>query len=360
MSVYIDHFYAQEIILEAYRSNCSKNDFITDGITRVLYGTHKTYKYVLVNGILAKAASNEANPIALQAKAPIDGAFDARSLCHKVLVPFERDFLSNILGGSNEPFLNKPARFTHLSKDNAVRKGNDQETLYLLIELLSSIESSEDAKDYLACVFTILNNQIDEKVSVFEGAYDYTPTLVEIYEFSSRFVKVSFEGETSALIVGALETLLHEYLNSDYRVVVHKINQSGASSREIGDIDIYDDDEYLYSIEVKDKIFNEYDLEHAFNKVFTNSGQKAAFVYCIQATFDHETIYSKLTQFEERGFFVILQDIESYIKNVLFRLPEFNKQDFIRCLDSTADSMNCKEETKNWIARLFIELNWQL
>jgi hypothetical protein len=360
MPVYIDHSYAQEIMLEAYRSNCSKNDFITDGITQVLYGTHKTYKYVLVNGILAKATSNEANPIALQAGAPINGAFDARSLCHKVLVPFERDFLSNILGGSNEPFLNKPARFTHLSKNNAVRKGNDQEILNLLIKLLSSIASSEDAKDYLACIFTTLNKQINEKVSVFECVCGYKPTLIKIYEFSLRFVKVSFEGETSALIVGTLEKLFYEYSNNNYKVFVHKINQSGSSSREIGDIDIYNGNEYLYSIEVKDKIFNEYDLEHAFNKVFTNNGQKAAFVYGIQATFDEEAVFSKLAQFEESGFFVVLQDIESYIKNVLFRLPEFNKQDFIRCLAFTADSMNCKEETKNWIAQLFIELNWQI
>lgn len=129
MSVKIDHSKAEAIILEAFKSSCTRNDEVTEGIGKVLNGNHKTYKYVLVNGILAKATSNKVNPIALQAGAPFSGAFDARSLCHKVVVPFERDFLNNVLGGSNEPFLNKPARFTHLSKDNAVRKGKDKATL---------------------------------------------------------------------------------------------------------------------------------------------------------------------------------------------------------------------------------------
>lgn len=91
-AISIEHSHAEAIILEAYRSQCTKNDAVTEGIKRVLAGTHKTYKYILVNGILAKASSEEVNPIALQAGAPLSGAFDARSLCHKVLVPFERDY----------------------------------------------------------------------------------------------------------------------------------------------------------------------------------------------------------------------------------------------------------------------------
>jgi hypothetical protein len=66
-------------------------------------------------------------------------------------------------------------------------------------------------------------------------------------------------------------------------VITHKVNQSGASSKEIGDIDVFNDGNFYYSIEVKDKNFNEYDVEHAFNKVLLNHGIKAAFVYGIQA-----------------------------------------------------------------------------
>lgn len=359
VAIKLAHDKSEEIILHAFRSKCTKNDSVTEGIRKVLSGTHKTYKYVLVNAILAKATSHKINPLSLQVGAPFAGSFDARSLCHKVLVPFERDFLNNILGGSNEPFLNKPARFTHLSKDNAVRKGKDKETLLLIINLLSLIKRSADAKEYLACVFAFLRNQIEEKSSSFEH-FDYNPTLIEIYEFSLKFIKQSYEGETPAIIVGTLETLLHEYLDKQYRVITHKVNQSGSSSKEIGDIDIFDGSEFYYSIEVKDKNFNEYDVEHSLNKVIKYRGKKAAFIYGTDASFDPKAVSSKVRDFEKRGLFILLQDINSHIKNILFRLPICTRQNFITHLLATSNSVNCKEETIRWIYQLFSELQWDV
>lgn len=359
MPVSVDHKKAEGIILKAHRSTCSRNDDITTGIESVLCGTHKTYKYILVNGILAKASNNDANPIALQAGAPLSGAFDARSLCHKVLVPFERDFLNNVLGGSNEPFLNKPARFTHLSKDNAVRKGKDKETLLLLIKIFSAIKTSTDANDYLACVFAILQGQIKEANKAFENVINYSPELIEIYEFSLLFISKSFEGETSAIIVGSLELLHHQYMKGNYAVKAHKVNQSGASSKEVGDIDIYSDGKFYYSIEVKDKNFNQYDVEHAFNKVLHNHGKKAAFIYGNQVKFNGESISRKVKEFENKGLFVLVQDINSHIRNILFRLPECTKQDFMNSLITTSESVNCKEQTKEWMVQLFSELQWE-
>ena len=86
---------AEKILLSAFRTRCSKKDDISASIQTVLKGNHKTYKYVLINGLLAKATNDKINALALQAGAPITGAFDARTLCHKVIVPFERDFLQN-------------------------------------------------------------------------------------------------------------------------------------------------------------------------------------------------------------------------------------------------------------------------
>lgn len=267
--------------------------------------------------------------------------------------------LDNILGGSNEPFLNKPARFTHLSEDNAVRKGRDQETLLLLIKIFNSIKTSQDAKEYLSCVFSILKTQLQEKAQDFDGVVNYSPTLVEIYEFSLRFISKSYEGETSVIIVSTLESLLHNCMNGNYEIIAHKVNQSGASSKEVGDIDVYRDSTFYYSIEVKDKDFTEYDVEHAFNKVFQNKGKKAAFVYGLQANFNSYSVEEKIAEYTNEGRFVILQDISSHIKNILFRLPSCTKQDFTQHLINVSKSINCKKETKQWMLKLFKELDWE-
>lgn len=78
-------------------------------IDYVIDGTHLTYKYVLFNALLSKATDESLNPLCLQVKSELPGSFDARTICHKVIVPFEQTTLKKVLGGSNEPFLNKPA-----------------------------------------------------------------------------------------------------------------------------------------------------------------------------------------------------------------------------------------------------------
>ena len=57
--------------------------------------------------------------------------------------------------------------------------------------------------------------------------------------------------------------------------------------------------------------------------------------------------------------FVVVQDISTHIKNILFRLPVCTKNDFLINLSVTVESMNCKKETINWMTSLLQELKWR-
>lgn len=355
----IDRADAEKVLLTAFRTRCIKKDIISLKIKEVLEGSHKTYKYILVNGLLAKATNSSINALALQAGAPLTGAYDARTLCHKVLVPFERNFLQNALGGSNEPFLNKPARFTHLSDTNAVRRGNDKQTLNKLIEIFNSISNSSEAKLYLACALEFLNKRIIELNELHESTINYSPTLVEIYEFIFRFLEKSFEGESSAVVVGALEKIYHRRFTKNFKVLVHKVNQSGSSSKEVGDIDIFKEDTFHYAIEVKDKDFNSHDLEHAFSKIISSQGIKGQFIYGVNATFDKIEIEKRIAQYESKGFMVLFQDILDYSRTMVFKTDLNNKQEFIDTIIETAIEINSKEDLKIWIQKLLSELKWK-
>mgnify|MGYP001171207629 CR=1 FL=1 len=120
----IDFKTASLILDRAFVEAKLSNDKTGRKISEILRGTHKTYRYILVTALLAKATNDEINILSLQKGDGDDGKYDARSLCHKVLVPFETLKLPGCLGSSNEPFLNKPARFVSLSLTNAVRRGN--------------------------------------------------------------------------------------------------------------------------------------------------------------------------------------------------------------------------------------------
>ena len=111
----IDFKTASLILDRAFVEAKLSNDKTGRKISEILRGTHKTYRYILVTALLAKATNDEINILSLQKGDGDDGKYDARSLCHKVLVPFETLKLPGCLGSSNEPFLNKPARFVSLS-----------------------------------------------------------------------------------------------------------------------------------------------------------------------------------------------------------------------------------------------------
>jgi hypothetical protein len=55
-----------------------------------LTSTTKTYHYVLPTQLLAKSISPELDVHSLQVAYNAPGAFDARTLAHKVIVPFDR------------------------------------------------------------------------------------------------------------------------------------------------------------------------------------------------------------------------------------------------------------------------------
>ena len=105
----------------------------------------KAFRYALLTQILAKAAEPSINCCVLQAGAQISGAFDARSLCREVVVPFERTYLSNALGGSGDPYVSKPLRRPRITDDPEVtREIKNKEEWNLLYKLLHCIEVTHD------------------------------------------------------------------------------------------------------------------------------------------------------------------------------------------------------------------------
>jgi hypothetical protein len=235
-------------------------------IADVILGGHKTFRYILITGLLAKAADSSVNPLCLQAHAGVTGAFDARSLCHKVLVPFERKFLHSKLGGSNEPFLNKPARFPMLSSSNAVRAGTDKKALEKTISILGNAKNSEQAFNLLV---ECLHFALKRDPSIQPSLFDSEKGSFQPYDFYDIFfhhlLNDSCGGESPVLAAAyALKISLER--QDSFKVQVHKANQCGASSKEYSDIDVYYRGRLYLCAEVKDKPFSETDVEHAVKK----------------------------------------------------------------------------------------------
>ena len=329
-------------------ATCSHQDFID----YVVDNTHLTYKYILFTALLAKATDESINPLCLQKKSTLPGAYDARTICHKVIVPFEMETLDKALGGSNEPFLNKPARFPELSKNNAVRRGNDKAILDSLCDNLPLIKTSSDAFQclvYLLCKLIKIRDA-QRKTLVFT-VNDNANLPSKLMSFIEAALIQSHEGETLTLMIAGIYHLL--YLDyADAVVEVHPVNESGASSKEISDLDIYINQELISSNELKDKDFAETDVRHAADKVINAGGNHMLFIMGPQAHPIGDFIPTIEKEYQERNFFLSVISYRSFFSVVISLLRNLNTEEFLRFILDKAHNTKFKEDTIVYIDML--------
>ncbi|MGN0223444.1 MAG: restriction endonuclease, SacI family [Muribaculaceae bacterium] len=322
------------------------NDDTASIIATILRASHKTYKYILINALLAKATNAKINILSLQKGNGKGGKYDARTLCHKVVVPFEKIKMPGCIGDSNEPFLNKPARFVSLSSNNAVRAGKDKEILDDLIKVLSGIHTSEQAYTYLKAAMVVLLENHQEYLKRFAIG----DLLIDVSDFSQlvldyiyKITDHTMDGEVCPIVVAELEQL---YLGKDFKVVPHKVNESGLSSKEVGDIDVFDSEGTLVNaIEVKDKSFTANDIVHAISKFRKANLTSSLFIYGKSVAFDEDEVYKALRTIGREGHYCCLISILNYAKLRISDLKTVTIRDFVDGLLKFSKIINAKTDT---------------
>jgi len=93
MATTVDHDRALGALNRAWSDRHSKDRppaRMQQLIEQVLAATDITFKYILITGYLAKYVNPSVHARALQVGSKLNGAYDARSLCHKVVVGYEK------------------------------------------------------------------------------------------------------------------------------------------------------------------------------------------------------------------------------------------------------------------------------
>ena len=324
-------------------------------IADVMLGSHLTYRYVLLTNLLAKATNGAANALALQAGADLEGAFDSRSLCHKVLVDFDRDAnqLAGKLGRSNEPYLNKPARYTVLATGNAVRRGGDRVILEKCIDILGSLKNEADARAALedAIHYTMQRESLVAVAAELEGDATLHKVLTK---FSTAAQAQSCEGESAAIITALAFYIMGRGQGKTWDIRIHPVNQAGSSSREVLDIDVYPylARELLFAAEVKDKVFTYNDVEHAATKAAA-AGLDAFFFVCgpqSQGAARGAEFVEKIA--DEKRVRVSFVDVEQFLTMALGLGPDDLRADEIWAfVDGSMTLARVKDVTKSHVIR---------
>lgn len=330
---------------------CAHKEFID----YIIDNTHLTFKYILFTAILSKATNPQINALCLQKGSTLPGAYDARTVCHKVIVPFEMEVLEKALGGSNEPFLNKPARFPEIDKSNAVRRGNDQRLLNSLCDNLPLIRTQEDAYQCLVyLLYKLIKLRDAKKLRLVFSIPDSSNLPSKLMAFIERALENSYEGEVLTLLVAGIYHL--RFNRPTDLVEVHPVNESGASSKEISDLDVYANDLLISSNELKDKEYAETDVRHAADKVLTAGGTRMLFIEGPRATAQSNFIENIQHEYMTRNFLLRIIRYHLFFAVNIGSLENCDCEEFVRFILQTARDTKFKEEVIVYLYQLAQEI----
>ena len=340
-------------------------------LEKIVLGEHLTFRYILVTALLAKATDPRVNALSLQARSGLSGAYDARSVCHKIIVPLEKELLCGALGSSNEPFLNKPARLPALDKNNPVRGGADKALLDALCDFLPQINDSDVAFDALCDSLALASKRNARLAPLYDGeavnAAQNSKFLIK--QFIRCFLMESHEGETVVLIGAACLRYCYSVIGngeSPYNLKVHPTNQSGASSKEICDIDVVSKFGYCFGIEVKDKPYTQTDAIHALDKVLRNGQNNIVFLEGPRVSkappgsiplseWGRKSAICKYGK--ERNVDVAFWQAEPFIQYMVSQLPYAEISEFIDIVAECAAEARVKDSTRAHVRNCLEQLN---
>ena len=255
---------------------------VRDAVVTVINCKRLTYRYMLFVGLLVAVTDRKYHPRCLQMKAKDalatvgKEAFDARTLCKKVVVPFEKLLLKGKLGGSSDPYVSNPARLPMVLPGNDVKGEYDRQLLCLLYDVLEFANDADDEtrKKLFAHAYAQVLKRPACETSLLECNADGSSGLSSDMFFD--FLETHTQGVSAVVTLAAF---FRQYYGKETKVVVHPINESGASPKEVGDIDLKFKDGKAYAVEVKDKPYKEIDVNHACEKALKAGVRKVIFAF---------------------------------------------------------------------------------
>jgi hypothetical protein len=295
-----------------------------------------TYRYVLPTQVLAKCADRSLNATCVQATSGLQGAFDARSVCHQVIVPFDiRN--ERVLGGSPEPYINNPIRVPTISAGSRADK-KDKVGWDALCTVVDYVEGDGDP----LTVLRYLLIAIYERMSATKVTYG-VPRRISIDQCGVLLAHYLAEGSGGdralAVVAALLKTVGHRFgIFADVRR--GNINASDRASGQTADVECLDAGGNLVLVaEVKDKALT---LSHVEAKIpaIRSAGVSEVFFFLQQGIADKsvEAIADLRTNEFASGQNIYIVEIEPFANTLLALLGEAGRREFLAAVGTELDA----------------------
>lgn len=226
---------------------------LIDAIRRSVNSRTKTYRYVLPTQLLAKAVDAALDCTCLQASRGGPGAFDARTVAHKVIVPFDQAN-ERVLGGSAEPYVSNPLRVAEISAAHRSAQKNQSGWDDLCL-VLDEVQNRSDAAFTLSGLRQVLTEIVKRLETVrvtfpVPGRISHSDCL----QLIEAFLAQKSGGERFEAVTAALFDAIGRHFAAYAEVRRAKVTAADAASGMSGDIECLDaQGEIVLVIEPKDR-----------------------------------------------------------------------------------------------------------
>lgn len=291
---------------------------------------------MLPTQLLAKVVEPSLDCHAIQAGSSLEGAFDARSLCHSVVVDFDRA-THNVLGGSKEPYLNNPLRIQEISrKHRAAQKDKGGfDDLRLVLDFAQ--KNPQRVPELLRTTLVSIRKRLESVAIVYPvpnrtSLRQTEAALLDFLAVRSGGVRMQAVGVAMFRTIGMRFELFETVRTAD-------INAADEQTGFAADLECVDDEgNVVLVVEIKDRMLTLHALQDKLPLVREKGIGELLFL--VHGGIDPENKQAVLETIEREfvtGQNVYVCEFNPFLQACLVLLGEKGRRDFLRSIGEELD-----------------------
>lgn len=320
---------------------------LTQLISDCVNSATKSYRYVLPTQLLAKLEDPTRDCRAIQEGSKLPGSFDARSLCSRVIVPFDRRH-HDVLGGSGDPYVNNPLRIPDITEATAQHQRNRAD-FEKLRQILDAVEASPDRCE---AVFDRVLIAIRHRLRTVHVQYPLPNRLsLDDAELSlDRLLEQRTGGRRLQAVSVALFDAVGEVFGLFQAVHAGRVNRADAAAGDVADLDCRDQaGRTVLSVEVKDRRLTLRDAEGTLRAAREANVKEILFL--LRGDIDSEDNdafeQTRRRQFAA-GHNVYTVQFHDFLRTCLILFGETHRRTFFERIGSRLDEFCELEDREAW------------
>lgn len=323
-------------------------------IVDIITSNTKTYHYVPLTQLLAKAVNPELDCRSIQKADDADPKrFDARTIAHQIVVPFDKAN-HNVLGGSNEPYVNNPLRVSDFSLSylNSQKNKKDWKKIVDLLDFAEETGGNV-AVELLKITLHEIHLLLNDVIIVYP--IPRRVSNLQLIELLAKFNSYSSGGNHLETIVKCtLETLGDSFQLFD-EVRRSSINTADASSGMSGDIECYKQGDPVLAVEVKDRSLDFSYFESSISKV-VEAKFFELIIFANVETNIKKIVDAKIERSFSNGLNIYILDFNSFAYNVIPMLGEHRRIQILSKIGIELDRVKSSLQSRRLWRDLLVSL----